>query len=158
MTENYLNLLEDSLQKKVQVLEKIQAYNLKQQEIFRTGDADLEKFDEYVDEKGALIEELTALDNGFETLYGRVAEELTENRSKYANQILRLQELVTRVMEYGVTIQAQEVRNKQLIEQYFSNRRSELKNARTVSRAAYDYYKNMNHAGTVPPQFMDSKK
>lgn len=158
MTENYLTLLEDSLQKKLQVLEKIQAYNLRQQEIFQTGEADLNKFDAYVAEKGTLIGELTALDNGFETLYERVAAELKENRSQYAAQIKRLQELVTKVTEYGVTIQAQEARNKQLIENYFKNQRQDIKSARTASKTAYDYYKNMNNTGHIPPQFMDSKK
>lgn len=158
MTENYLTLLEESLQKKLQVLDKIQDYNLRQQEVFQTGNAQLDRFDEYVAEKGALIEELTALDNGFESLYERVAEELKDNREKYAEQIKRLQELVTKVTESGVTIQAQEARNKQLIEKYFSKQRTGIKNGRVASKAAYDYYKSMNNTGNVPPQFMDSKK
>lgn len=158
MTENYLTLLEESLQKKLKVLDKIQDYNLRQQEVFQTGNAQLDRFDEYVAEKGALIEELTALDNGFESLYERVAEELKDNREKYAEQIKRLQELVTKVTESGVTIQAQEARNKQLIEKYFSKQRTGIKNGRVASKAAYDYYKNMNNTGNVPPQFMDSKK
>ena len=143
MTENYLTLLEESLQKKLQVLDKIQDYNLRQQEVFQTGNAQLDRFDEYVAEKGALIEELTALDNGFESLYERVAEELKDNREKYAEQIKRLQELVTKVTESGVTIQAQEARNKQLIEKYFSKQRTGIKNGRVASKAAYDYYKNI---------------
>lgn len=158
MMENYLTLLEESLQKKIQVLEKIQAYNLRQQELFQKGNAQLDRFDEYVAEKGALIEELTALDNGFEILYARVAEELKDNREKYAQQIKNLQELVAKVTESGVTIEAQEARNKQLIENYFSKRQRELKNIRTSSKAAYDYYKNMNNTGQVTSQYLDRKK
>ena len=156
--ENYLTLLEESLQKKLQVMDKIQDYNLRQQEIFQTESAELDKFDDYVAEKGELIEELTALDNGFETLYERVSEELKDNREKYAEQIKRLQELVTKVTETSVTIQAQEARNKQLVERYFSKQRAGIKKSRTASKAAYDYYKNMNNANHVPPQFMDSKQ
>ena len=158
MMESYLTLLEESLQKKLQVLDKIQAYNLKQQELFQTDNAKLDQFDEYVAEKGALIEELTTLDNGFETLYERVSEELKDNREKYAEQIKRLQELVSKVTEQGVTIQAQEARNKQLIERYFAKQRTGIKTSRVASKAAYDYYKNMSNTGHVPPQFMDSKK
>ena len=91
MNENYLNVLEESLQKKLQVMAKIQDYNLRQQEIFRSENVELEKFDEYVAEKGALIDEVTALDSGFETLYAKVSAELAENRDKYADQIKRLQ-------------------------------------------------------------------
>ena len=62
MNENYLNVLEESLQKKLQVMAKIQDYNLRQQEIFRSENVELGKFDEYVAEKGALIDEVTASD------------------------------------------------------------------------------------------------
>ena len=36
MTESYLNILEDSLQRKLQVMAKIREYNLRQEEIFRS--------------------------------------------------------------------------------------------------------------------------
>lgn len=134
MTENYLNILEESLQKKLQVMAKIQDYNLRQQEIFRSDNVELDKFDEYVAEKGALIDELTALDNGFETLYGKVAEELADNRERYAEQIKRLQELVSRVTEESVGIQAQEARNKKLVEDYFRRERNSLNRNRKRDR------------------------
>ena len=158
MTENYLNILEESLQKKLQVMAKIQDYNLRQQEIFRSDNVELDKFDEYVAEKGALIDELTALDNGFETLYGKVAEELADNRERYAEQIKRLQELVSRGTEESVGIQAQEARNKKLVEDYFRRERNSLNRNRKSSKAAYDYYKSMSQTNVVPPQFMDNKQ
>ena len=52
MTGNYLTLLEESLRKKLQVMGEIQKYNSRQQEIFQAGEADMDKFDEYVEEKG----------------------------------------------------------------------------------------------------------
>ena len=54
MTENYLTLLEESLKRKLQVMAEIQQYNLRQQEIFQSGSADIDRFDDYVAEKGAL--------------------------------------------------------------------------------------------------------
>ena len=158
MNENYLNVLEESLQKKLQVMAKIQDYNLRQQEIFRSENVELEKFDEYVAEKGALIDEVTALDSGFETLYAKVSADLAENRDKYADQIKRLQELVSRVTEESVSIQAQEARNKKLVEDYFSRERTNIGRNRRSSKAAYDYYKSMSQTNVVPPQFMDDKK
>lgn len=157
MTENYLNVLEESLQKKLQIMAKIQEYSLSQQAIFQSENVELDKYDEYVDRKGELIEQLTALDNGFEALYQRVAEELEGSRERYAEQIRRLQTLVTRVTEQSVTIQAQETRNKKLVEDYFSKQRREIKHNRVASKAAYDYYKSMNNSNHVPPHFMDSK-
>ena len=90
MTESYLNILEDSLQRKLQVMAKIREYNLRQEEIFRSDNVEMDKFDEYVEEKGALIDEVTALDNGFETLYKKVADELQDGREKYADHFRSL--------------------------------------------------------------------
>lgn len=158
MTKNYLTLLEESLQQKLQVMEEIQQYNLRQQEIFQADEVDIDRFDEYVDEKGQLIDKLNSLDNGFESLYAKVAKELADNRDAYKDQIKRLQELVTQVTETSVTIQAQEARNKKLIEDFFQKTRDNIRSGRKSSKAAYDYYKNMSKSAVVLPQFMDSKK
>jgi len=158
MTENYLTLLEESLRQKLQVMAEIQAYNLRQQELFQSEEVDLEQFDSYVEEKGALIERLTMLDNGFGRLYSKVAETLKNGREQYAEQIRTLQELVTEVTDAGVVVQAQEARNKKLIEDFFRREREGIRKGRKSSKAAIDYYKNMSRSAVVLPQFMDSKK
>ncbi len=158
MTENYLVILEESLRRKLQVLEDIQAYNQRQQEIFQADNVDLDQFDSYVDEKGVLIERLNSLDNGFERLYANVAQELSGNREKYGDQIKRLQGLVSKVTEAGVAVQAQEARNKKLIEEYFRRQREGIREGRKSSKAAFDYYKNMSKSSVVMPQIMDQKK
>lgn len=158
MTENYLNVLRESLEKKLQIMAEILEYSRSQQEIFRDGEAELEKFDRYVDKKSELLEELTALDSGFEALYRNVSEELERNREQYAPQIKQLQELVAGVMEKSVAIQAQEARNKSLVEDYFRRERAGIAQNRKSSQAAYDYYRRMSNSNTVPPQFMDSKQ
>lgn len=158
MTENYLVLLEESLRKKLQVMAEIQKYNLCQQEIFQSGKADIDRFDEYVAEKGELIDKLTALDNGFGKLYAKVEQQLEGNREKFAAQIKTLQALVTEVTDTGVQIQVQEARNKKLIEEYFRKEREGIRMGRKSSQAAIGYYKTMNKSAVMPPQFMDSKK
>ena len=158
MTGNYLTLLEESLKRKLQVMAEVQAYNLRQQEIFQDEEAQIEKFDEYVAEKEVLIEKLNSLDNGFERLYEKVAEELKENREQYAAQIRRLQALVTEVTDTSVQIQAQEARNKKLIEEFFRKERDGIRMNRKTTRAALDYYKNMSKSAVVMPQFMDNKQ
>ncbi len=158
MTENYLTLLEESLRRKLQVMAEIQEYNLRQQEIFQSGNADMDRFDEYVAEKGVLIDKLVALDSGFERLYAKVSEQLNGNRAKYTAQIDTLKNLVTEVTETGVAIQAQEARNKKLIEEYFRRERAGIREGRKSSIAAINYYKNMNKSSVVMSYFMDSKK
>lgn len=158
MTGNYLTLLEESLRNKLQVLGEIQEYNLRQQRIFQSDEVDMSKFDEYVAEKGALIDKVNALDKGFERLYVKVSAELKGNRERYAEQIKVLQQLVSEVTAQSVAVQAQEARNKQLIESFFKKEKEGIRKGRVSSKVAYDYYKNMSKSSVVMPQFMDSKK
>ena len=156
--DNQLTILAESLEKKIQVLTAIQEYNKRQEQVFTGKEVDMSGFDEAVEEKGKLIEQLTLLDEGFEILYAKLAEQLQGNREKYASEIRGLQQQIARITEMSVTIQAQEKRNKQLIEMYFSKSRSGLGEKRRASKAAYDYYKKVSNTSYIPPQFMDSKK
>jgi len=158
MTGNYLMLLEESLRKKLQVMAEVQKYNLHQQELFQSGMADIDKFDEYVEEKGLLIDKLNALDSGFDKLYANVAAELKDNRAQYAEQIRRLQGLVTEVTDASVAIQTQEARNKKLIEDFFRRQRDGIRMGRKSSKAALGYYKTMSKSAVVAPQLMDKKQ
>lgn len=155
---NYLKILEESLLKKSKVLDDIAAYNEQQSKIFSEGKADIDKFDEYIDEKDKLIKQLSKLDDGFETLYAKVAEELAKNKSKYSVQIKELQKLVKEITDKSVSVQAQEARNKALIEEYFAKERLNIRNNRKTSKAAYDYYKSMSGSAFSSSQFMDSKQ
>lgn len=149
--------MSESLEQKISVLEDIQAYNLKQEDAFTQGTPDMDSFDETLEEKEKLIQRLEKLDEGFELLYERIAGELKDNRATYADQIRSLQVKIQRITDMSATIQAQEARNKKLIEEYFAKAKAGIKQNRQGSRVAYDYYKNMSGAAFNHPQFMDSK-
>ena len=155
--ENQLTILAESLEKKIQVLKDIQEYNKRQEQAFSSENVDMDSFDEAVEEKGKLIEQLTRLDDGFEILYANLAAQLKDNREKYAEQIRCLQQQIAIVTEMSVTIQAQEQRNKQLVEAFFAKERAGIRDNRKASKAAYDYYKKMSNATFVEPQYYDSK-
>lgn len=158
MMDNYLGILEESLQKKRKVLDEIAAYNQEQEQLLKKEKVSLEELDENMKHKDELIQRLTELDEGFETLYERVREQLLVNKDAYKEQILRLQQLISQVTEKSVSIQAQEARNKRLIDDYFKKERSQLRQNRQSSKAAYNYYKNVNNTNVVMPQMMDQKK
>lgn len=157
MMDNYLNILEESLKQKSQILDKITEYSGEQELLLKKEKLELEQFDALVDKKDALIRKLTELDEGFGTLYDRIKEQLQGNKEAYRIQIGRLQQLITQVTEKSISIQAQESRNKALVEQHFKGMRQEMKQGRRSSKAAMDYYKNMSRANVVMPQFMDEK-
>ena len=62
--ENQLIILSESLDKKLEVLQKIQDYNKRQEEIFSAENVDMSLFDDAVEEKQRLIDEVVRLDEG----------------------------------------------------------------------------------------------
>lgn len=154
----YLDVLEESLHKKLKVLEKIQDYNEKQYQCFSSEQVDMEGFDAAIEEKGKLIDEINRLDEGFEILYANVAKELESNKDQYAPQIKKMKELICQVTEKSVSIQTQEARNKNLIEKYFSKEKKQIRENRVNAKAALGYYQNLNKAVLEGNRGFDSKK
>ena len=91
-------------------------------------------------------------------MYEKLAKELEGNRERYAAQIRELQKKVSKVTELSVSVQAQEARNKKLIENYFAKERANIGQRRKNAKSAFDYYKSMSGNGYVQPQMYDSKK
>jgi flagellar biosynthesis/type III secretory pathway chaperone len=154
---NSLNVLSDSLDVKLEVLEKLLKYTNTQKEIFDVENPDLDEFDRIFDEKDILLDKLESLDEGFEELYTRVSDQLRENRSQYAAQIKSLQEKISRITELSASIQAQEARNKKMIDEYFTRERQGIKQNRVSSKAAFDYYRNMSGMNIQSSGMWDSK-
>ena len=158
MIENYLQILEESLHKKMDVLDKIEGVNKRQEQVLKAELVLDDEFEQCINDKGVLIDELKKLDEGFESLYEHIKVQLSTGKEKYKVQILTLQKLITEVTEKGVSIQTQEARNKILVEQFFAKRKQELQQGRRSSKVALDYYRSMNQSQVVMPQFMDKKK
>ena len=156
--ENYLQVLEESLHKKLDVLNRIEKLCSRQEEILSAASVSEDDFDSSIEEKGILIDELSKLDEGFESLYTHIKEQLALEIGKYTAQIAILQRKIAEVTEKSVAIQAQEARNKRLAEVFFANAKQELKKGRRSSKAALDYYRSMNKSQMMSPQFMDKKK
>ena len=60
-------------------------------EYFEKENADMDSFDEAIEKKEELIQKLEKLDDGFETLYARLAEDIQNNRKQYVTQIKEIQ-------------------------------------------------------------------
>lgn len=158
MIENYLKILEDSLLKKLAVLDEIIEYNDKQEMLLKSDEVSMEELDANMEQKDTLIQKLMKLDEGFESLYDKIREQLLNNKDLYKEQIKILQKLIATVTDKSVSVQAQEARNKKLIESYFAKEKIQIKQGRVASKVAYGYYKNMSNTNVVPPQIMDQKK
>ena len=66
MNKQYVTALEESLEKKIRVLDEIYRISWLQTEILDKKPMDFERFDTYVDDKDICIEKLNKLDEGFE--------------------------------------------------------------------------------------------
>lgn len=156
--ENYLSVLEESLRKKLQILDELTSYTMAQQDLLKAEELDYDAFDQLVEKKDPLVQMIMELDQGFETVYDRIKEQLLEHKELYAVQIRTLQNLISELTDKSVKLQAMEQRNKTAVEQQFRKSREKIRQGRQNKQAALNYYKNMNHSDFVPPQFLDNKK
>ena len=109
---SYIEILLQSLAKKISVLDRIMEANEEHAKIAVAKDFDPEAFDVVFDKKDELIKELEQLDKGFSTVYTRVKEELLNNKFAYRDEIARMQELIAEITDKSMDIQATEKRNK----------------------------------------------
>lgn len=158
MMTSYLQILQDSLVKKYELLCRIEAKSLEQADMLKGQNVDLAKIDLNMDEKAELIDEVLSLDNGFESIYEKIHTELLPKKEQYKTQIAALQKLIEKVTEKSASIQAIEARNKAQMDIFFSNQKKELQGKRNAMSVARDYYQNMNKVRHVSPQFLDQKK
>lgn len=158
MEQTYVDIMIQSLNKKIQVLDRIAELNIIQKEQLEDSMSQVEEFEKTVEEKAKLIEQMEQLDSGFEKLFARVKEELNQNKENYADAIKTMQSCIRRITDKSMEIQAQEARNKDFMVRKFAYVKESAKNVRTNSKIATQYYKNMMNLNFVDPQFMDNKK
>ncbi len=156
-TATYINVLIDTLVKKIKVLEELSSVIKAQEENFSTKDIDLDEFDSMLLKKDILIEQLNQLDDGFEKIYLRVKEELTLNGAIYKNYILTIQGYIKEIMEKSAFIQTKEKQLKLKFDSYLINKKNEIKNFKISNQTANSYYKNMMNSVQDEPYFLDKK-
>ncbi len=156
--KQYIQILEESLDKKIEILSQLQVLCEEQAEILQDSTSTPEAFEENVDKKEILINRLETLDKGFDAVFAKIEEELSNNRQQYKEQILRMQEQIRRITDASVALQASEKHNQDLARKKFAEVKSQARELRKSGQAVSSYYQNMMKVNSVDPQFMDSKK
>lgn len=156
--KSYVQMLEDSLGKKCDILRQLQYLTQQQAEILQDEESAPEAFEKNVEEKDVLIQHLETLDVGFEQVFSKVEQELQVNREQYRDSILHMQEKIQEITERSSRLQVMEKQNRDLALKRFSGIRSQARDLRQSGKAVSSYYQNMMKTGAVEPQFMDSKK
>lgn len=158
MQSTYVDIMIQSLNKKIQVLNEIKRLNVLQCQLLEDERADADEFDQTVEDKSKLIEQLEQLDSGFDKLFERVKDELQNNREAYKDKIAAMQECIREITSLSMDLQSQEAKNKDLMVRKFVSVRQKAKIVRTNTKVANQYYQSMMQVNYVDPQFMDNKK
>ena len=156
--ELYLDMLQDSLKKKLDILNEIMRYQKEESDMLRGEGMEVEAFDKSISEKVALAESIDSLDDGFEKVYDRVREEMINHKEKYAAAIRAMQDMIAEISEKNALIQAEENRIKLEVDNYAKRESAALRQRRDNGKAARSYYNNMKKLNYVGSQFMDKKK
>jgi len=158
MSREYVIALKESLEKKVKTLEEIKRLCKLQTEALDTYPMDYKQFDRFADDKDILIKRLEKLDEGFETVFERVSEEIHIHKSDYAQLITQMQELIKKIADLGVSIQSEEEKNRAKVTEVINRDRKKLSENKRSVNVAMNYYKNMTGIANIESQFLDQKK
>lgn len=154
---NYIEILKESLDKKLLVLDAIIAFNREQEKIMKSDDFDYVRFNATIAGKDDCIEEIQELDRGFQSVYDRIKELFSANKEAYSEDIRMLQDKIRAITDKSMDIQSQEARNKETFQTRVVSSRKEIKTAKTANKVAANYYQSMNKLNVVGSQFLDTK-
>ncbi len=155
-THNYLQVLSESLDKKIVILNELSELTEAQKHIVDSTTFDEEEFNKNVEKKSGLITELQKLDKGFQLLYNNVKDQLQDRKDMYAAEIEGLQSKIKLILDKNASLQVAEARNKELIEKKFASLKKEVRQVKKTRAMAANYYKSMNNI-TDEPHFLDKK-
>jgi len=156
--KTYIKLLVEILHKKLALQNHIIILTEKQEVLISSEDMNEDEFLQLVAQKEEHINNLTKLDDGFEKIYTSVKEELVTCKDNYVIEINALKELIVKITDLNVKMQALEKRNKTKMELYFATKRIEIKKSRLSNQSVTNYYKAINTQYENKSFFYDKKK
>lgn len=157
--KTYVSILRNTLVRKYQVLTRYIEVMEDFEKQLDNSTISAETFETILNEREELIKQLNSLDNGFESIYTKVEEEIKANKKFYEDDIKIMQEYIPKITDLGVKISAIEVKNKSRIETFLATKKQDVKSFKISSKTATNYYKNMyRNPGNVGMNIMDQKK
>lgn len=161
-TQGYVQMMIESLRKKDAVLSKIIEKNEAQAACIGEEGYDGANWDQFnvlLAEKDTLIEKVNELDNGFQSLYDRIRDELNANKDQYKSEIAQMQSLITTLTDKGTRIMTMEERNRAKLERVLMGAKKEIKQTRKSMQVVSSYYKSMsNPSGDTTGYFDKTSK
>lgn len=157
-TTLYVSILHQSLERKKEYLNKLLQLTKKQAEIAGEKDFNEDAFEDVINEKDILINNINEIDKGFTSVYDRVRTEVLDNQDVYKKELLAIQELIRECVDLGMEIEATEKRNKALFEQVFARGFKGIKQVKQSKQVVNRYYQSMSNGAVNDSILYDRKK
>lgn len=154
----YIRMLLDVLVKKEMYLGKLLDLTMDQEDLLKQSTFDEIAFFQLVEQKDEILNKISEIDQGFQSIYNRVAEVLQENKEQYKEQILQMQSLIAKVTDHGIKITSLEQKNKVLLQQRLQEKKQGIRQFKVGKKTADKYYKNMIKMQTGASYFFDKEK
>lgn len=158
-TTVYVTALQNSLQKKLDVMKKLLQATQEQSDVFGKKEPDINRFEDIMQEKEELLREMSELDKGFDALFSKIGMELKEKKYQYQEQVKQMQNIIRSITDCGARVEGLEKRNRDSFQNYLSGARKEIREFKVSNKTATSYYQNMaNQHREWQSYFMDQKK
>lgn len=154
----YTKILRESLEKKERLLNNLLDITKQQAEYINSSEFELDVFEELMDVKTEMIEELDGIDEGFQAVYDRIRVYLKAHQTDQKEMIAEMQNRVREITRLSVAIQTQEERNRSRLEVIFSQKKQDINTFRKTSQVVNNYYNSMTGMGSSQSVFFNKKK
>lgn len=154
----YFTVLEDTMEKKTGVLEKLYQLTKEQEGVLSEEPFSMDGFLELIEKKTPLVEQVSEFDAGFQGIYDKMKPEMETYRMEFAERIMALQGKIKAILEKGALISGLEEQNKIKLEIRLNEKKQDIKKFKRSSSTVSNYYKNMTGAASAQSFFLDKKK
>lgn len=158
MEQNYMSVLINTLEKKLDALQIIFSLTKEQEGISKQEEYPEEDMERILNAKEIQISRLNSLDEGFQSIFDRIRSEVKRNPDAYKTEVTKLQELIRECTELGNQIMVLEQRNRERFSILFSKVNSQYSVSKTKASVAQNYFRTMNNSKILDPYFVDKKQ
>lgn len=151
-------IIKECLEKKERILNNLMEMTRQQEEYLSGSGFDMDVFNQMIDVKDEMIDELNTVDDGFEATYERIGSYLKENQELHTLDIRDIQNRVREITRLSVSLQALEERNRAALEKALASKNKEIHSFRKGSEMVNNYYQAMSGYGIATQSTLDQKK
>lgn len=156
--ETYLKILNESLIKKINILNHIYEITEQQNSSFHNEKEVIEVFERCMDAKDSLLKEMKMLDDGFDRIYESLKDYLKNNASVHRTEVMNLQNNIREITGLSIKIQNLEQSTKQKFQVFLNSRKNEIRQFKLNNRSVSNYYKQMTGSLQGESFFIDKQK